>query len=117
MTVTQYGTQVNRVLFVDEKLGMAEVEVFVSPDSEGKRTVKRDCYLHQLRADGGIKEIINAAIRRRSCPAASKTAGGATTPPRRPLVLSTKKERAAIVGKTCLKKQGLDLKDSFGKDA
>ena len=66
MTVTQYGTQVNRVLFVDEKLGMAEVEVFVSPDSEGKRTEKRDSYLSQLRADGGIKEIINAAERRRS---------------------------------------------------
>lgn len=68
MIMTQYGTPIERVLSVDEKTGMATVEVLT-----GKRTrhgawkvENRDYALHQLRADGGIQEILAAAERRLS---------------------------------------------------
>lgn len=59
MVVTQYGNPIDRVIHVDTKTGMAEVEMV---DSKG-RTVRRDYYLNQLKADGGIKEIIAVAER------------------------------------------------------
>jgi hypothetical protein len=57
MVFTQYGVPVDRVIHVDIKTGMAEVEL-VNPKGQ---TETRLYYLNQLRADGGINEIISAA--------------------------------------------------------
>lgn len=62
MIMTQYGSPIDRIIDLDEKLGMTTVEMV---DDKG-RSVQRTYSLHQLKADGGIKEIVAAAEKRRS---------------------------------------------------
>jgi hypothetical protein len=63
MILTQYGDPIDRVIYLDEKTGMAEVEM---TSTDPNRKERRDYAIHQLRADGGIKEILAAAERKRS---------------------------------------------------
>jgi hypothetical protein len=60
MVVTQYGVPVDRVLYVNERLGIAKVSM---RDHKG-RTVERDYFLYELRADGGVDEIVQSAEKR-----------------------------------------------------
>ena len=61
MITTQYGDPIDRIIHVDEKCGMCDVEI----NGKGNKPIKRTYMLHQLRADDGIKEILSAALSRR----------------------------------------------------
>ena len=63
MITTQYGEPVDAIVYLDEKTGIVEVEM---TDRINRVKFRRDYMLHQLRADGGIKEIVAAAEKRRA---------------------------------------------------